>query len=724
MKKITRNFIGALFIGGAIATGLVINSTSAFAAELDDIDTQNTVLAENTPQTESTLQSLEDDVETIEQNADAEEKCLDEAKEKLENDTITKETATEILNDGTEIMEQSQELKEKVDENYETVVSETEEAKKDFNEAADNYDLKEDARAVEAAETDEEKIDKLDETAKNAESKHEEFTASHGKESKDYNDVCDEITEWSETVAQFQAEYDSALKDYQELNSKYEELAAYLENYDIESSKYNSDIAELEAEINSINLVLNELSSKITGQGEDYVKAITSLNDVMNDLHKAEAALEDAAAALTNLTQDKDEYNYGTDISSYETQLDNYNKVTELVNQRSEELKKSNEQYQLLKDQFTTQNQTIAEKKQQLTKLQEQYNKWREENPYEEKKSEYDKTGELITDATTNKDNKERSLTFKKNYLTYLENIKNGLDASISLEADNYAAIRDAITRYIEALNDNILANSLKARADESFAKTSADYQELKGIVRDYKSTLNKSELEEIFKNLNDASSELEKAAQNEGTYETQIRESIQQNILTPFKADEIDMISDSVYTEAKKQNQDVHNNYNQLLKKVDEIVQDADPIIDLNNNGTIDEDESIMLNEMVNYVNNIVTNSDNDLNKVANSFNAISGIYTAYNEDVVEVDNEAEYPEWMVEGATKIVVHFAGKIKGNLEKLALAEELEEYLDNIYAISGTFTTTVTDKAGSTQTSIQPIDAMGEEFKRYFFPKNA
>ena len=114
-------------------------------------------------------------------------------------------------------MEQSTELKETVDENYEAIVSETEEAKEEFNEAADNYDLSEDAQAVEAAETDEEKIDKLDETAKDAEAKHEDFIATKGEDSKDYKDVCDEITEWNETVAQFQEEYNEAVKEFQEL---------------------------------------------------------------------------------------------------------------------------------------------------------------------------------------------------------------------------------------------------------------------------------------------------------------------------------------------------------------------------------------------------------------------------------------------------------------------------------------------------------------------------
>ena len=157
MKKITRNFIGALFIGGAIATGLVINSTSAFAAELDDVETTPTILEETAPQTDSPIQSMEDAVEIIENNADIEAGYLEQAKEEIENETITKESATEILNDGTEIMDQSTELKETVDENYEAIVSETEEAKEEFNEAADNYDLSENAQAVEAAETDEEK---------------------------------------------------------------------------------------------------------------------------------------------------------------------------------------------------------------------------------------------------------------------------------------------------------------------------------------------------------------------------------------------------------------------------------------------------------------------------------------------------------------------------------------------------------------------------------------
>ena len=723
MKEITRNFIGALFVGGAIATGLVINSTSALAAELDE-NTPIIVLSENATQTESPIQSMEDAVEAIEQNADTEEEYLNETKEELENNTITKESATEILNDGTDIMEQSQELMETVADNYETITSETEEAKKDFDEAANKYDMTEHAQDVEAAETDQEKIDQLDETARDAESKHDVFTSTHGKDSKDYKDVCDEISEWSQTVAQFQEEYNSALNDYQELNSKYEELKAYLENYELESSRYNSEITDLQEEINTINQVLDDLSNKITGQGNDYFKAIASLNDVMKELHKAEADLENAAAQLTNLTQNNDEYNYGTDISSYEAQLDNYNKVTQLVNQRSEDLKKSNEQYQLLKEQFSAQNQAAQEKSKELTDLQNQYNKWREENPYDEKKSEYDKTGEQIVNATAKKDNSERSLKYKKNYMTYLENIKSELDANINVEADNYTALRDAITKYVEALKDNIFAKDLKARADESFTKTSSDYHELKGIVRGYKSTQNKQELEEIFNNIADTSSELAKNAQNEEAYKTQMIESIQQNTLTPFQADEIDSKSDAVYVAAKKQNEVVHKNHEQLLKKVDEITQDADSSMDFNNNGTIDEADTNMLIEMVEQVNKMVSKSDSDLTKVDNSYNAIDNIYTEYNKDVVEIDNESEYPEWLIDGASKVVVHFVGKLKANYEKLAVAEELEEFLDNIIAISGTFTINITDHSGAEQIVIQPIDAMGEEFKKYFVPKKA
>lgn len=713
MRERTKNFVRVLFVGGVIAAGLAFNSTSSYAAEIEN----QTVAAEENKS--SAIETMETAVEVIEGDAAAEEGYLDQAKDAIEDKTITQDSAKEILSDGTEVMEQAQEKKETVDEIYEAVTTETEEAENNFEQAADNYGLAEDAQAVEAAKTDQEKIDKLAETAEDAEAKHDEFSKTEGKDSKEYKDVCNEISEWEEVVAEVQEEYDSIVKDYDELNGKYNELSEYLDNYEKESARFDSEIGGLQEELNSLNKALEELSGVIVGQGKDYAQAIASVNAVMKDLQKAEADLDAAAAQLEELLANSDEYDYGTDIAAYEAQLENFNSTAQIVNERSEALKEAKAQYQVLKEQYTSQNQIAEEKGKQLSNLKTQYNNWLADNPYDEKKAEYDATGEQITDVTAKKDKKESSLSLRKGYLDYLEGIKAGIDAKIDLELKNYTAVADAITRYMNALKDNIAAVDLKKRADNGFQQTSESYQELKTVVKEYRSEAVQQEFSAIFEALNTATGEVEQAAQTEQTYETQAKAAVQQNILTPYKADQLDSASDTVIVDARKKNEDVHKYYNQLINRLEEEAQAPDSILDVNGNGKIDESESSMVVTMVEYINDIVAKSDAQLKKANDSYNAISDIYTAYNQDVIEIDNEADYPEWLVEGASKVTVHFIGKLKGNIEKLAMAEELDEFLDNIIAISGTFDVKIKYLNGGADSVVQTVDATGEEFRTYF-----
>ncbi|MBQ7147165.1 MAG: hypothetical protein IJR96_00290 [Pseudobutyrivibrio sp.] len=713
MRERTKNFVRVLFVGGVIAAGLAFNSTSSYAAEIEN----QTVAAEENKS--SAIETMETAVEVIEGDAVAEEGYLDQAKDAIEDKTITPDSAKEILSDGTEVMEQAQEKKETVDEIYDTVITKTEEAEKNFEQAADNYGLAEDAQAVEAAKTDQEKIDRLAETAEDAEAKYDEFSKTEGKDSKEYKDVCNEISEWEEVVADAQTEYDDLVKDYEELNGKYNELAKYFDDYNKESARFDSEIGALQEEINDLNKALGEFSNVVAGYGQNYAQAVASVNDVMKDLKKAESNMETAAAHLEKLIEDAEETEYNTDTSAYETQLENFNNTTQIVNQRSEALQEAKSQYEEIKVQYASKNQVIEEKGKQLSNLKTQYNNWLADNPYDEKKAEYDATGEQIADVTAKKDKKESSLSLRKGYLDYLENIKAGIDAKIDLELKNYTAVADAITRYMDALKDNIAAVDLKKRADDGFQQTSESYQELKTVVKEYRSEAVQQEFSAIFEALNTATGEVEQAAQTEQTYETQAKAAVQQNILTPYKADQLDSASDAVIVDARKRNEDVHKYYNQLINRLEEEAQAPDSILDMNGNGKIDESESSMVVTMVEYINDIVAKSDAQLKKANDSYNAITDIYTAYNQDVIEIDNEADYPEWLVDGASKVTVHFIGKLKGNIEKLAMAEELDEFLDNIIAISGTFDVKIKYLNGGADSVVQTVDATGEEFRTYF-----
>ncbi len=713
MRERTKNFVRVLFVGGVIAAGLAFNSTSSYAAEIEN----QTVAAEENKS--SAIETMETAVEVIEGDAVAEEGYLDQAKDAIEDKTITPDSAKEILSDGTEVMEQAQEKKETVDEIYEAVTSETEEAEKNFEQAADNYGLAADAQAVDAAKTDQEKIDKLSETSEDADAKHEDFSKTEGKDSSEYKGVCREISEWQGYVDDAQAQYDSIVKDFEALNSKYDELAGELDNHAKESARFEKEIKALQDELDGLNKALDEFSGVVAGKGEDYAKAIASVNNVMKDLKKAEADLENAATRLATMTKNTDALEYSTDTTTYETKLENFNNVTQLVNDRSEALQESKIAYQVLKDQYASQSQAVGEKGTKLTELQAKYKKWLADNPIEVKQAEYEKLGEQITDKTAQKEIQGQSLSLRKGYMSYLQEKKAVIDEKIDLELKNYTAVAEAITRYMDALKDNIAAVDLKKRADDGFQQTSESYQELKTVVKEYKSEATQQELAGLFEAITTTAGEVEQAAQTEQTYATQAKSAIQQNILTPYKADQLDSASDAVIANARKKNEDIHKYYNQLVAKAEEVLQDSDSIMDFNNNGVIDEDEANMLNETINYVKSFVTKADSDLAKANNSYNTISNLYTAYNQDVIEIDNEADYPEWLVDGASKVTVHFIGKLKGNIEKLAMAEELDEFLDNIIAISGTFDVKIKYLNGGADSVVQTVDATGKEFKSYF-----
>ncbi|SHJ03767.1 coiled-coil domain-containing protein [Pseudobutyrivibrio xylanivorans] len=701
MKRFGRKLVRALFVSGTIAAGFAINSTSTLAAEVKDVDEQSLTTVENDAKegqiSENSLQTMEDATGVIEGDAVAEESYLNQAKDGVEKGNLTPDSATEIMNGGTAVMEQAQEKKETVDSIYETVTSETENAKTEFTEAANGYDLEDDAKKVEAAENTQDKISAVNNTVEDATDKHEEFSNSQGKDSQGYKDVCDEVTDCEEMVAQTQAEYDRLVEYGQELNEKYSELIERINNYEDESYRYNSELVNLREEISYANKELFGLSDEIIGQGKDYAQAIANLNEVMKELREAEARLEEAAAHLNDITADVNESEYSTDISAYEAELENFNNVSQRVNESSQELRNSKDHYQQLKNRYNTQTKAVEEKYKALVELQDQYNKWLAENNYEEMEAEYREVEGLISENNKATSKRARNLSMQQGYLNYLNGIKNGYDVKIASDYEHFNAVIDASNRYIAALMSEMEASELKDRADAGYTKTSECYEKLKDVIEAYNTSNTELTNDEIVKAIEEALKDIENDVTELEKDARQVKESLEDGSLTIGRADELKDKAASEIEDAQNKNAAIQACYEQLLKNVKEVVDNYNKATEYIAEHGVDSEE---------YRNLLA-----EISELEAKVSAYEEQYNFFLEGIEELDNSTEGWEYYnslheeavgeIFALTDICCAIAGEIS----------ELEDTYNNLLS-------STTPDENSLEAILDKLERLRAELKKY------
>ncbi len=728
-----KKFVKSLLLGGAIVTGFAMNSTDSMAAEVDTTEFEpqsvDVQVGEESNQVDEQLQSMEDAVAVIEGDSVAENGYLNQAQDAVEGNTMTDETAEEAFKGGTDVMDQAQTKMDAVDSIYEEITQDTEEAKTEFEEAANDYDLAEQAQKVQQAESTQDKIDALNETADEAEAKHADFVASHGENSADYQAVVEEIDDWQETVSDAKAEYEKVSEYCSELQGKYQQAAQRYEDYGVNSKKYLSEIEALNGEIEAANKELDALYQEINSKGADYVQALASLNEVFADLKQAEGQLEAAADHLKTIVDSGSFDDYSTDTDDYESKLSSYNQINQTLNFRSSELSAAKSAYQTIQEQYSAKNTSVSEKSQKLSELQAAYDQWLIDNPYDEIEAAYNSTGKLLEEATATAEKAERKYNLRKGYMDYLEDLKSGFDATIQAEANKYAAILDAVSNYIIALNNKDTATELKDRADVAYGQTSGLYQSLKNVVDSYYAAQDRHEFEEAVKSADDAQKDSAAVIETEERQLERYAEGVAEDTLTIGEADKMLVDAAAKMDDVVQKNEEAHASYDMIRIEFEKtavkygvdletageksIADIAAELYEIKDESRILENDKKIIQLAVEAEEQLAT-SDSNLEKATELFYQLFSAMEEYNADVAVVEQSFDVEGTEEEGSPVAHIHFIGKVKGNLEDLDLSGTVQEILTNLKAIAGELSINVTDKNGPVSSLVKYIDFIVKE----------
>ncbi|SDB46984.1 hypothetical protein SAMN02910298_02363 [Pseudobutyrivibrio sp. YE44] len=700
MNDFGRKTVKALLLGGAIVTGFALNSTDSMAAEADAVNDDYQaadVNAEERNMAEETIQSMEDAVEVIEGDAVAEQGYLNQAQEATDNDSMTPEIAEDVESGGAAVMEQAQSKKDTVDAIYEIVNTETEAVKDNFIDAAEEYDLADKAKTVDEAQTNQQKIDIVNETASEAAQKHEDFVNNHGLDSKEHQDVVDEITDWEDVVAEAKTEYEKVSGYYDELEAKYQDVAERYNNYVAGNEAYKSEIDKLNAEIETANQELQTLHDDIVTKGTNYAEAIASLNEVFEDLKQSEKKLEEAASGLKEMSETESIEDYSSDTSDYDSELSNYNQVSQLLNTRSETVATTKNEYKTASDAYSAQNTIVSEKEKQRTELQTKYDQWLAENT-SDVIDEYNNTSQELTDTIAKKETAERKYNLRNGYLEYLNNKKTELETNIRLEADKYSTVVDAVNIYLYALKCNEAANVLVGRAEAGLTKTSGYYEELKGIVAGYKAENDIPTFGEKNDAIAIAKNEIDEIVTIEEAYVAKAVEASSSETLILSEAVAINDGAKAKLSEATSKNVDARINYLQMKDEVEKVVQKYNELENLSPETS--DYEYQPQQSILEAAKEVLDKADEGLQKVANAYNNVAAALSDYFADVTPYEGTYEYTEGEGEEEMTLRVAFVGNIKGDKKYLDMGLSIPELFNNMRAIYGDFTIDMYDKNGN------------------------
>ena len=283
--------IRALVLGGTIATGFALNSTSAFAAEVDEEPQDNAeqvdetqssadlleVAQDNTvPEYEESLQAqdesiqkMEDATEVVEGDLVAEEGYLEEANNAIEAEEMTFERADELLENGEAVLNQAEEKNKIVEEEYAKVEEETNEVGADFRGQATEFGFEDLAEKVDSAESIQEMIDLIDKSKETCVSEYAREVEACQEYQKQINDSREQLEINAKYLEQYQKEYEEAEKEYDDAYAEYYRMYYWFVEYSNvlrgEQRELWNTIASLEAEIKNNEgnpSVLEELQAK------------------------------------------------------------------------------------------------------------------------------------------------------------------------------------------------------------------------------------------------------------------------------------------------------------------------------------------------------------------------------------------------------------------------------------------------------------------------------
>ncbi|SCZ79699.1 hypothetical protein [Pseudobutyrivibrio xylanivorans] len=519
MDKWGKRYVKVLALGGAIVTGITLNSTDAFAAEADTnegivpVSIGEQQDEKQTIKGSEIIQDMEDAVDIVEGDAVAEESYLTKAEDAIDNGEMDITAAEELIQNGKDVLAQATEKNDFVKKEFNEVVAETQAANEEFKKQAEVTGLGEFATKTEAAESNREKIEIVSEAEAEASRVYKEVLSERNEAFTEFTNYENQKEALDKQKVEIDAEWDDAERKYnaakekvdyyneqiKEANQQYKELLEQLK----ESEKLQSELLEI---INSDDVP--ELMERYEEVNEKIASVQAEIEENENDLAGIYKIIEENQKIIDDLQEEYDEYIKTLEIEKRKckelaAEVQKIAEETENARQEKDDLMATIES---TNDEMKTMSVEIAEYKEQMENNLAVYGENTEEEinhladleaQYKELEEKHDAASEKYPVALERYDQlrqeyyeKEDQQLAEEESLAHYENI-NGARFQVMYEAqatiEQVSEVVGDFLSYIESLNSDLSEyEKEKARLKEYIDKYESAKEQYQNELNKY----------------------------------------------------------------------------------------------------------------------------------------------------------------------------------------------------------------------------------------------
>ncbi len=704
MNKFGKSMIKALLLGGTVITVVALNSSNSMAAELDTIEPETQVedVMDDSEQTEreKVIQSIEDAVEVIEGDAVVAEDCLNQGLEAIEYNDLPYDKGQEIMNAGGAVVGQAYEKWDYIQYTREDIITETEPeaeaAKGEFVDAAKEQGVEESVNRLENAETNQEKLNIVNETAEQAEKKYYEESDKNYKERRD---TAIEINTSEDELAELKKELETIKDELAELEEKKIETSKDLYRFETNILEpYRKKIADIERRLEEAYQERERIIENSRQKEKEYNQLRGELNGILNEL-------DDANWSLNNFMAEHDAANLDYDRSEYERLINRLNSACQHYTERSEALKnlpQAANDYINAEDRIFGFEDVIYGIQNELDWVQEDYNENGGDEAHEyltrraiEANENYDKVEAKVNELQNGVDKKQ-------SYINSLKEKESTIIEKMQYQEKQYSLFCDATDKYRAILEELVYIDELYNRGYTAFSKTNNDFMTLINSVTEYWQSEQETDGAAVIEKMDKIEKELANDTAEIAKNANVIKGAQEDKTTTILAVNNERTAAETKYEVAKNNNQKIHKYYDQLKKALDKageeyrkLLEDLDDTYDEEAFAAAQE-KYMTLIKLMKQAKDLLNQSDKDLEQATNNYNEVVVAYDDFNKDVTYITDAREF--W--DSGYRIVTFFEGYVKGNSAAVNESSSFQDILNNIWGYVGTFEGTVYDIYGN------------------------
>ena len=681
MNKFGKRMKKALLLGSAIVTAIALNSTYSMAAELD----------------ENVVQSIEDAVEVIEGDAVAVEGYLNQGLEAIEYNDLPYDKGQEIMNAGGEYVGQAYEKWDYVHYTREDIITETEPeveaAQEEFVEAAKEQGVEESANRLETAETNQEKLNIVNETAEQAEKKYYEESDKNNKEQRD-TEI--EISDCETELAEVQKELETLKEQLDELEEIKIGAVKDLNRFEKEVVEpYRQKVADLQKRLEEANQERERLIENRNQKEKEYNQLRGELNGILIELDEANWALYDFLGE-----RDADDLDY--DRGAYEGLIDRLNSACQHYTERSEALKKlpqAANDYIYAEDRIFGFEDVIYGIQNEIDWAREDYDEEGGDEALENLTRIADEATKKYDEADAKVNELQNGVDTKASYIKSLKEKEETIIKKMESQEQQYSAFCSTSEKYRAILEDLAYIDDLYNRGYIAFSKTNSDFNTLINSVTEFWQSEQETDGEAVLEKIEAVENQLANDVEEIGKNADEIKGASENQSITILTVDNIKADSDARLATAKKNNERVHKYYEQILRALEKAEQAYNEFLD--NPGDWEttfvelSTKYWALLDQAEQARKLVERADQELGLALNNYNEVIVAYDDFYKDITYVDEYREFWDY----GYHVFASFKGYVKGNYSALNDSSSLQDFLDNIWGYVGVLEGDLYDETG-------------------------